>query len=214
MKRIIIAISGRQRSGKDSLCDLLVQELPDFARVAFADPLKQQYGDTVGMTLQQVEAIKCNPAVRRVLIDIGAQGRAKSLTYWVNKAIEGSTGNIVIPDLRFVSEAGRLRQLQAEGSAKVFLVRVNADRAVRGKRGTLSNEDDPSEVELDNFDQWDYELSNEGAPHDLKLHARAIAECLLRFDAVYARRYAEIAAKRHIEYSMQNSGAIESGGKA
>ena len=51
MKRKLIAISGKQFSGKDTFCNFLLEFLNDFIRIGLGDALKLEYAKQKGLTI-------------------------------------------------------------------------------------------------------------------------------------------------------------------
>lgn len=164
---MIIGLGYKARSGKDTIAHYLV-EAHGFKRIAFADALKeacrqifdfndaQLYGD-------QKEILdpywKLTP--RYVLQYVGTECMREKFDkdIWiksVEKKILGSSDNWVITDMRFPNEA---QAVQRWGG---FLVRV--DRPLSGATGGIAAH--PSEIAMDNFDEWDYTLRN-----DIQVHA-------------------------------------------
>jgi phosphomevalonate kinase len=147
----IIGISGKQFAGKDVLTRLLLQHLPTFRQIPLALAIKQAYAQQHGLTLEQIEASKAQ--YRPGLITLGDWGRAQDPDYWI-KQVLSQPGQKIISDVRLQREYDLLREQGA------FLIRVNADRAVRAQRGQLVSEDDPTECALDSTQDWDAVLIN------------------------------------------------------
>jgi phosphomevalonate kinase len=154
----IIAISGKQYSGKDLLADLLLECLPEFRKIPLALAIKQEYARRHGLTLEQIEANKAH--YRPDLIALGDWGRRQDPDYWL-KQVLNQPGKKIIPDVRLKREYDLLREQGA------FLIRLNTDRAVRAQRGTIVSEDDPTERELDRITEWDAVLTNNGTVQEL-----------------------------------------------
>ena len=173
-KQLKIALSGKNRSGKDSLCKALVEsgefEGGEFNRFAFAAELKIAAAEMINEDENHFfdEANKIRH--RKFLIALGGAGRAYDPLYWVNKTlhgiqcmfdIEGDDWVPVITDLRFSNEARALRE------AGFLLVRVNCPDEVRLNRGGIVL-DDPSETDLDSWPDWDLVLdSSTASPTEL-----------------------------------------------
>lgn len=170
----IIAISGKQFAGKDTLCLLLLKYLPDYRRVALADALKDEYAETAGIPRDRVDALKSkDPRVRGELIALGMKRRAEDPDYWVKKVLR-QPGNKIVTDLRFLNEFERFRE------QKAFTIRIEAKREIRAHRGTLCHEADPSETELDGITTWRLVTHNNSSVEALDKKAKQIAQVILR----------------------------------
>ena len=155
----IIAISGKQYAGKDFLADLLLKHFPDFEKTPLAAAIKQEYGNQHGLTVEEIEADKATH--RPGLIAMGDWGRSQDPDFWLKKVKEWP-GKIIIPDVRLKREYDALKDWDA------YLIRLHADRDVRSRRGTIVSEGDPTETQLDDIDEWNLTLINNGAPEDLQ----------------------------------------------
>lgn len=170
----IIAISGKQFAGKDTLCQLLLKYLPDYRRVALADALKDEYALTEGIPRGEVDTLKArDPKVRGELIALGKKRREEDPNYWVKKVL-GQSGNKIVTDLRFLNELERFRERRA------FTIRIEAKQVIRAKRGVLCHETDPSETELDGISVWNLVTHNNSTVEVLEKKAQQIAQIILR----------------------------------
>jgi phosphomevalonate kinase len=147
----LIGISGKQYAGKDVLADLLLARLPDFEKIPLALAIKQVYAQQHGLTLAEIEAQKAKH--RPGLIALGDWGRAQDPDYWLKQVLQ-QPGKKIISDVRLKREYDLLR---AHGA---FLIRLEADRAVRAERGQIVSESDPTECALDDVADWDAVLVN------------------------------------------------------
>lgn len=149
----IIAISGKQYSGKDVLARLLLEKLPGFRQVPLAGAIKKAYARQNNLSVEEIEA---NKALHRPgLISMGDWGRRQDPDYWL-KQVLSEPGRKIVSDMRLKREYDLLREQGA------FLIRLNADREVRAQRGRIVNETDPTETELDAISDWDAVLTNNG----------------------------------------------------
>lgn len=179
--RKIILISGKQRSGKDTLADLLLAQLPGFTKAPLALELKKEYWSHLfrfsghKFNLEVMDEMKnCYPKIRKGLIDLGAMRRAEDTAHWVKLALE-VPGDLIIPDWRYKSEALFIASF-AEN--EVIKIRMEASREVREQRGTLSNEDDPSECDLDDYNGFDWIIPNQQDTGKLALNALDLVDHL------------------------------------
>lgn len=128
---ILIALTGQQRAGKDSVADRLV-ERHGFTKISFAAPLKRilRAQDPIlgfhpyepGRLVRLSEALanetedvikQTFPEYRRLLEKLGTEGiRAIDDEFWVRAAIaeaEAIGGPCVFPDARFQNEVDAIR---------------------------------------------------------------------------------------------------------
>ena len=166
-KNNIIAISGKQFSGKDTVAEMLLKLLPDFKRIGIGDAIKIEYSRLTGLSLEEIE--KNKPLYRPDLITLGDEGRAIDTFYWMKKIVE-QDGNIIVPDMRLKKE---LEIFKDNGA---ITIRVNSSRECRSQRGILVKEDDLTETDLDDVSGWDYIIQNDSGLDELTVSARAIAD--------------------------------------
>lgn len=152
---MIIALTGKQRSGKDTVAQYLVDRY-GFTRKSLAEPVYQIARDFFGMKEKD----------RKLLISIGMAMRnidpmvwVKYLWRWVE---ESGVRNVVIPDVRFLNEA---YFFSSQGAR---IVRVFATPETRASRQgyTPEAESDVSETEMDEITP-DYYLDNNGTFQEL-----------------------------------------------
>ncbi len=155
----IIAISGKQYSGKDTLARLLLARLPVFQQIPIAQAIKMAFAQQHGLTVEEVEAHKAQ--YRPGLIELGNWGRAQDPDYWL-KQVLSQPGKKLISDVRLKREYDLLK---AHGA---FLIRLEASREIRAQRGQIVSESDPTENELDAITDWDWVLVNNGSVADLE----------------------------------------------
>jgi hypothetical protein len=166
----LIGLSGRKRSGKDTVYAIIQEEAERLrpARVAFGDALKEEVADLLEVTVQELEADKTR--FRGILQWWGTEWRRhQNLNYWIDKtrakilSLEGTTDLVVVTDVRFPNEADLIEEL---GGLVVRVSRPEADHAV-----------DPhtSEVVMDGY-PFEQILHNTGTIEDLR---RAVRKLLL-----------------------------------
>jgi len=160
----IIAISGKQYSGKDTLAKILVEKLNDFKRVGIGDAIKIEYGKRKNLTFEEIE--KNKHLYRKDLIELGDWGRAQDKMYWL-KNLAGMD-KIIVPDMRVVDEAVFFKSVGA------ILIRVNSTLENRQKRGVVVEGDDLTEIALDNYSNWDFVVDNNSTYKDLCKSADSI----------------------------------------
>ena len=174
---IIVGISGRARSGKDTVASLLHSRY--YYRVLhFADALKgacrevfnfsdaQLYGDEKE-TIDPFWEFSPRQAMQQVgdglRKHVAADIWIKALARVIQKADKSGMTRVVIPDLRYANEAVFLRSLPHA----VKLFRITRDAASSLISATAATH--ASETELDNYTYWDGVLVNNDTLADLAI---------------------------------------------
>lgn len=166
----IIIFSGKQYSGKDTAAKILMEAMPEFRRCAMGDIIKLEYAKEHNLTYEEIEANK--PKYRQGLIELGNWGREQSPDYWLEKII-AQEGNIVVTDVRIKHEYEVFKK------AGAISIRVNATREIREARGgKLIGENDVTEVDLDDIQDWDFQLDNNKDYETLRKNVLKIVEKL------------------------------------
>lgn len=164
MTAVVIGLSGKAKSGKNSTVHLTRAKLDDYRdppvlvrSVSFADPLKEMaraMAFEVGLTAEDID--NKTPLGRKFLQDLGMGKRKEDPLYWVKKAavkIERIARDprvkvIFVPDVRFLNEAEFIRSRGWE------LWRVSRPIVAH-----LQMDQHTSEVELDDYDGFDAHLT-------------------------------------------------------
>lgn len=164
----VFGISGKKTVGKDTLAKLMIDNADVVGcRVGFADALKEEVAKAVGKTPQFIETNKSQ--FRGILQWWGTDFRRyyEGDRYWVDKVIvkidekiRQGCKLIIIPDVRFLSEAEALQDLGAS------LIRV--------ARPIVSVDNHSSEMELDGYNFWNHIVLNSGSLMHLEDEARKI----------------------------------------
>lgn len=164
--RTIVGIFGKQFRGKTSVANQLRSSLPGFKINPLALPVKQEYAELAGISLNELEKRKrVDKTVRAGLQALGHGKRQDNPNYWINKCL-AYPGDMIIDDIRYFNEIEMLQD-----NADVFyLIKVECPRTVvvEQQRGTLSGEDHVTETQLDEFDEQDLLINNEGTLDDLE----------------------------------------------
>jgi hypothetical protein len=157
---VIIGISGKKRSGKDTVYRLIRGNAGILAvRAAFGDQIKEEVAGVTGVDLDHIEEHK--ERFRPILQWWGSDFRRhyKGESYWLDKMLakmKTITGRevLVITDVRFPNE--------------VELVKKAGGIMIRVERKTGLEDAHSSENLLDSFEGFDYRLSNNGSLFDLR----------------------------------------------
>lgn len=147
-----IGLSGKMRSGKDTVAEFLVDEF-GFQRFAFADRLKELASELFG--------VRPDVKNRDLLVRLGRKMCDVDREVWVNYVLARipEEDAVVISDVRFPYEHEALRE------AGFYLVRIGCPYEQRLERlrrtegpGGETLMSDTSETALDDCDDWDYIL--------------------------------------------------------
>lgn len=164
MRPIRIAISGKMRSGKDTVAGHLVTK-HGFVRMSFADKLKKVAEDLFG--------VEENVKNRALLQTLGRRMCQVDEAVWLKYVIDRIPlyRSVVIPDLRFPNEFYALKGLgfglvRIGIDAKTQLKRLRATELGSGDPDPSALED-ASETALDGDFNWD--LALDGAEDALVL---------------------------------------------
>lgn len=184
----IIGVSGKKRSGKDTLAATLVENF-GFARYAFADPLKElaldvnplvyrgvvrpsgydeiqtAQADRLAPVIERIgwERAKERPEVRRILQALGVGVRELDEDFWVRTTMTRALAEdqpVVITDVRFPNEVEAIRD------AGGHIVRVT-------RPGMTHDDTHISETALDDLEP-DTLIENDGTLEDLERKAEAL----------------------------------------
>ena len=157
---MIIGISGKKRSGKDTIYRL-IKELQGIhpLRAAFGDQIKEEVADVTGVEVDHIEEHK--ERFRPMLQWWGADFRRhyNGESYWLDKMLakmQTVAGRevLVITDVRYPNEAELVKK------AGGIMIRVD--------RRTGLEDPHSSENLLDDFEGFDYRLTNNSTLFDLK----------------------------------------------
>ena len=101
--------------------------------------------------------------------------RAQDYNYWVKKTLDFCVGNevYIVSDLRFKNEAQGIRD------AGGYLIRVE-----RPGRPQISNADHPSEIDLDDWEDWDQVMLNAGTVDQYQMDCKGIINAIILHEKV------------------------------
>lgn len=165
-KMIIIGLSGRKRSGKDTVCEIIQKVCRNAKRFAFADALKRELSDATKVPIDTIEKEK--DRFRMGLQWWGTElRRAQDEEYWVKQLIQSIRTSdcdvAVVTDCRFPNEAETVRSM--------------GGNVIRIERSGPSGDCHPSETMMDNY-QFDYVICNRGTMEDLEHEVCALLSAM------------------------------------
>lgn len=149
----LFGITGRARSGKDTLVNTLLSAGYDVGRVAFADALKEEVCAATGVSLLALEQHK--ELYRPLLQWWGTEfRRGQDQDYWIKRVaarLPWSTDDVVfVTDVRFENEADFIRRM---GGTIIRVVRVDGATTAHAGHVTEFGSDRIAEhVRLENPD--------------------------------------------------------------
>ena len=191
---MIIGISGKARSGKDTFADMLLEVLNsdnkhDYVKVHYSDNLKNRVQNDFNMTWEQVYgSLKEVPderypkgndtfwTPREVLQYIGTEGfRAIEHKFWIRQLFDkfkyNDTKNAIVADCRFPDEVDAVLEV---GGIHLRIERDNKD--------FVTDTQHVSETALDDYDITYAVIENNDTMNGLRESAELIAEEVLRLE--------------------------------
>jgi hypothetical protein len=175
----IIGITGKARSGKDTLARILLEMTPGAQQMSFASPIREFVARLIGVT---VDDLQDGPFKEAPLPELSGKSPRQMMqtlgTEWGRDLIDpdlwikvarwelGTLEAIGVPlvvfsDVRFDNEAAMIRSL---GGAIVHLS--------RGAAGEISTH--VSEAGISSFSELDLSVNNDGDLKQLKTRAREV----------------------------------------
>ena len=180
----VITLTGPKRSGKNTLADMIDDELPDYVtlrQVGFADPLRWA-GDAIGLPTAATRGHKDLPCAelgghtgRDFLVAFGTKCvRGLCPTYWIDHMIrrldaleaENPASPVAVTDMRFSNELDALTAWAAKPGTGRRLASLWVERPG-------ANDDEILEPQLR---ARCVVISNAGTLADLWVRAKAVAE--------------------------------------
>ncbi|ETN65625.1 phosphomevalonate kinase [Anopheles darlingi] len=164
---IVLLVSGKRKCGKDYLSDALLKRLGhNRAQILrISEPIKRYWATQKGLNLDELlsdGAYKEN--YRKEMIVWSDEQRHEDYGVFCREACRTMNREICIvsdvrrrTDVRFFRETfkpSRVRTIRIEAS--------DATRLGRGWRFEAGVDDVPSECDLDDFDEWDLRIDNNG----------------------------------------------------
>ncbi len=201
-KGILIGLSGKARSGKDTLGNILSEELKGFGivKAAFADELKKQVAEHFDLSyeqlygdLKEVEDKRYKkPGPPQGVAVRYSDGRGLPPWYWTSREIMQNYGAFMRTiDYNYWVKA-LFKQLKIKGvhSAVItdcrhpnevdFVVEKGGYhiRIYRNDKDAIHNSNHVSETALDAYEVINFKVKNNGTLEDLKLKAKELANII------------------------------------
>ena len=179
---MIIGISGKIGSGKDTLANIIIKHYPSFQTKSFAYKLKQIVAILTGTTIHENidrdgklrYMDEWNMTLGVMQQKIGTEcfrDNFNSETWVIGLLCEYKNGkngkneknNWIITDTRFTNEANSIRRYDKNS----ILIRIEGDPA-DVRKNSKRDKNHPSEISLDDYDDFDYRIKNDGSLIDLE----------------------------------------------
>jgi len=202
---IVVGLHGKARSGKDQFGEYLVESFEKnydkfFMKVAFADILKQMCKDHFGLETDQLWergknireipdlrfpkghiGTSSNPndywTPREIMQEFGGFYRKIRHDYWVYaldkeiQRLKDRTDNFIITDVRYINECDYVKR------NKGVLIKI-----VRPVIHEIHGMDHESETALNDYNDFDIVINNDGTLEDLKKAAEDTSGAILKIN--------------------------------
>lgn len=166
---MLIGISGKKRSGKDTVGAMVVEWLNehgfDAAQVAFADQLKDEVAEATGVNrrMQEMDKERWRPILQWWGVEF--RRHYKGEDYWIRQMTEKLLAMeeqvVVLTDVRFRDEADYVNR--------------SGGYVLRVERETGLQDSHSSETDLDSYEEFSDVIRNDGSLEDLE---RKVSEYL------------------------------------
>ena len=166
--KVVILLSGKRKSGKDFLADLLQTQLrEESVTIRLAGPIKEAYARENCLDYEEMLSPSSYKENHRLgLIEMQARWWREDYAGLCEAAIKkyqaGRRPIWIVSDCRGETD---VRYFRERFGAKVRTVRIEAIEEVRRRRGwvfTTGVDDVKSECGLDNVNDWDMVVENSG----------------------------------------------------
>lgn len=148
-ERLIIGITGRKQSGKDTVYQMLIRQLGTHRciRLAFADTLKSEVADLFGIDINELERRKALPGMRRFLQFWGTEiRRTDNDNYWIDvlkekvSLLEPRWEIVIVADVRFINEAECIKELSPTRNCLLRIERNAYESCIDGHPSELEQQ--------------------------------------------------------------------------
>lgn len=191
---VVLMFGHKAQRGKDTACEYLVNKY-NFKRCAFADKLKNTVADLYGFSeeqmynkLKDINDVRYSITPRQVLQDFGNEQRQRYPNIWaeyifreINERIKNMKGaaniiNFCISDFRFKNEYDVAYNWSLDCSMynkKLYTIKVDRPNIIG-----VSNPNNVSEIDLDDFKYWNFMINNNGTIEQLHDKLDYIIKCI------------------------------------
>ncbi|KAL3287861.1 hypothetical protein HHI36_002318 [Cryptolaemus montrouzieri] len=164
--RVILLISGKRKCGKDFITGQLKFRLGYECNILrISEPIKKYYAEKCGISLE--ELLSDGPLKEKYRLEMiiwGEKMRSEDPGYFCRIACKNSsrTPIWIVSDIRRKTD---IEYFKKTYGYKIRTVRINVNETVRQSRGWIYKQgvdDAESECDLDDFNNWDLEITNDG----------------------------------------------------
>ncbi|XP_054288218.1 phosphomevalonate kinase isoform X2 [Macrosteles quadrilineatus] len=171
--KLILLFSGKRKSGKDTVTDILYERVKDVAvNIKLSAPIKSHFANSQGLDFDQLMGTgDYKEQYRLEMIKWSEDIRNSDNGYFCRAAVDMS-GAMKKP-VWIVTDMRRRTDLQwfRENYKNIVTVRVSSTEDERQKRGwvfTSGIDDQETECDLDTIKEWDVVIENNGTLCDLQ----------------------------------------------
>ncbi|XP_046677848.1 phosphomevalonate kinase [Homalodisca vitripennis] len=183
MPNLILLFSGKRKSGKDTVTDLLFDSVKEEAvLIKVSAPIKSYFSKVKGLDYDQLMGTSSYKEQYRLeMIKWSEQVRKSDYGYFCRAAIEMTCAEK--KPVWIVSDMRRRTDLQwfRDNYKHIITVRVCSSEGQRIKRGwvfTPGIDDQETECNLDSVQDWDIIIENNGSLDDLQPDIKRLTEII------------------------------------
>nr|CAG4648951.1 EOG090X0FYC [Polyphemus pediculus] len=168
----ILCFSGKRKTGKDYITEILQKLLNDSVIIRISAPIKKHWAESKDLNYEQLLSDGAYKEIYRAqMIAWSEEQRARDPGCFCEAAVKdfnGATYSIwLVSDLRRTTD---LKFFREKFKDRVTTIRISASESVRKDRGycfTVGIDDSESECGLDLVEDWDLTIQNNGNSVDL-----------------------------------------------
>jgi len=163
-KKILLLVSGKRKCGKDHISQLIQRRLGDDLGVVLhiSAPLKREYAEMANLDYHKLLDSSAYKEVHRAnMVKWGEQVRRKDASYFCQKTVE--TAERSGRPIWIVADIRRKTDIEYFNQFEMLTLRLQSSNQVRSNRGWVFTEgidDSETEVDLDDYLDWDFIISN------------------------------------------------------
>jgi phosphomevalonate kinase len=170
---LIIGLSGKPRSGKDTAARIIQSQLPGIKMIGFSDAIRDEYDAEYGTNTRLSEKEKDRH--RATMQEFGAGKVKQDINYWIKRVLAHQPP-ILITGVRRITEA---EAIQVAGG-KLIRIEVSEEslRQRMDAEHFEANKNHDNETQLDTYPTWDFVIENNGSEAEFEAKVLALVEKL------------------------------------